>query len=427
MATNSIVTASMASLGLAAAQNDPKKLVEYLLSDLRNLSTEAKKKHNHVKEAAESGIVKVRNINSNSASENLLQNIRGACAEVLHPLILGCSSKNPRLVQISLQAIQRMLQYRVVDPNSAPVIVNELWHLTEAECEELRVLQTITPFVSTELLVTDWALAKCIVIAIKLNFSKDPSVINAASAAVRQSCSCVFERVVQEDGVKSGELHVLPANPAQIQQHQAPQAPPTLRPAAADGYLLLRDLTLLIRKENPTWLVGCKRITLTLALELLESVLKNYPSIFFKHSEYAELLKTQICPQLVRMFVGDKEIRPPLLSNQSKTGSEDSAFRLSVTDAIYNFQQQNVSTGTARPTFPIMMRSLRIALVLVTHYHAILGPQNEVLITFLLELIPFTPAVIDSSGTPLGQQPAVWQAAMALEVLHKMVAQPQLL
>lgn len=52
--------------------------------------------------------------------------------------------------------------------------------------------------------------------------------------------SCVFERVVQEDGVKSGELHVLPANPAQIQQHQAPQAPPTLRPAAADGYLLLR-------------------------------------------------------------------------------------------------------------------------------------------------------------------------------------------
>lgn len=31
-------------------QNDPKKLVEYLLGDLRNLSTEAKKRHNHVKE-----------------------------------------------------------------------------------------------------------------------------------------------------------------------------------------------------------------------------------------------------------------------------------------------------------------------------------------------------------------------------------------
>lgn len=30
--------------------NDPRKLVEYLLGDLRTLSTEAKKKHNHVKE-----------------------------------------------------------------------------------------------------------------------------------------------------------------------------------------------------------------------------------------------------------------------------------------------------------------------------------------------------------------------------------------
>uniref|UniRef100_A0A915D927 MON2-like protein n=1 Tax=Ditylenchus dipsaci TaxID=166011 RepID=A0A915D927_9BILA len=390
---------STSSLGLSSLQNDPKKLVEYLLSDLRNLSTEAKKKHNHVKEAAESGIVKVRNISTNSQPENLLQNIRAACAEVLHPLILGCSSKNPKLVQISLQAVQRMLQFRVVDPTSAPVIVNELWHLTEAECEELRVLQTITPFVSTELLVTDWALAKCIVLAIKLNFSKDPSVINAASAAVRQLFSCVFERVIQEDGLKSGELQIVQntGKKQQLNQQQHNMAPPTLRPAAADGYLLLKDLTLLIRKENPVWLAGCKRITMTLALELLESVLKNYPSMFFKHAEYADLLKNHICPQLVRMFIGEAEIRLSTIAPSNQTKSpEDSAFRLSVTDAIYNFQQQqqqSAPTSCSKPGFPIMMRSLRIALVLVTHYHSILALQNEVLITFLLQLIPQHPAL----------------------------------
>lgn len=43
---------------------------------------------------------------------------------------------------------------------SAHIIVNELWHLMEAECEELRVLQTLTPLVSTELLVTGQWLAK---------------------------------------------------------------------------------------------------------------------------------------------------------------------------------------------------------------------------------------------------------------------------
>jgi len=30
--------------------NDPKKLVDYLMSDFRSLSMDAKKKHNHVKE-----------------------------------------------------------------------------------------------------------------------------------------------------------------------------------------------------------------------------------------------------------------------------------------------------------------------------------------------------------------------------------------
>jgi hypothetical protein len=65
----------------------------------------------------------------------------------------------------------------------------------------------------------------------------------------------------------------------------------------------------LIRKETPTWLNGVKRISLTLALELLEAILKNYPSIFFKHTEYAELLKTSICPQLVKLFAGEKDFK----------------------------------------------------------------------------------------------------------------------
>jgi len=33
--------------------NDPKKLVDYLMSDFRSLSMDAKKKHNHVKEVRE--------------------------------------------------------------------------------------------------------------------------------------------------------------------------------------------------------------------------------------------------------------------------------------------------------------------------------------------------------------------------------------
>ncbi|KAH7729489.1 hypothetical protein AAVH_02964 [Aphelenchoides avenae] len=394
--------------GPSVAGNDPAKLVEYLMSDLRNLSTEAKKKHNHVKEAAESGLVKVRNISTGSQPQSLLQNLRSACSEILHPLILGCSSKNPKLVQISLQAIQRMLQFRVVEASSTPVIVNELWHLTQAECEELRVLQTITPFVSTDLLVTDSSLAKCIVLAIKLNFSKDPSVINAASAAVRQLFSCVFERVIQEDGMKGAELMIVPQT---VRKSTSPNsAPPTLRPCAADGYLLLKDLNSLVRKEHPTWLEGVRRITMPLALELLESVLKNYPSVFFKHAEYADLLKNQICPQVVRMFAGEKEIRVPAHALGS---SASLATQSAYSGSISSVQSASSNASTARPMFPVMIRSLRIVLILISHYHQILSYQCEVLMNFLMEL--------------LSSEHYAWQAATALEVLHRIVGQPELL
>jgi hypothetical protein len=69
-----------------------------------------------------------------------------------------------------------------------------------------------------------------------LNFSKDPSVINAASAAIRQLFSCVFDRVVQEDGMKgAAEMMIVPQT-----VKANPTVPPTLRPCAADGYLLLK-------------------------------------------------------------------------------------------------------------------------------------------------------------------------------------------
>uniref|UniRef100_A0A914IBJ8 Protein MON2 homolog n=1 Tax=Globodera rostochiensis TaxID=31243 RepID=A0A914IBJ8_GLORO len=406
-------------------QNDPKKLVEYLMGDLRLLSTEAKKKYNHIKEAAESGLVKVRNISSSaSSSDNLLQSFRSLCTEIVHPFLLGCSSKNPRLVQISLQSIQKLLQFLAIDRNAVPGIVNELWALTEAECEELKVLQTITTFVSTELLVTDWALAKCIVLAFRLNFSKDSSVINAASAAVRHLFSTVFERAFQEDGMRgvgTEEMKILPQQKNLAANVQQSLAPPTLRPAAADAFLLLRDLCILIRRENPTWLIGIHKITPILALELLESVVKFYPSIFFRHSEFTELLKGYICPQVIKLIVGEREISlsssttnggvvPPSNSTQNRSLPISAAL---LTQQQQHHQQQHGQIVTKARDFPIMIRSMRISLALLTNYHSILASQNELILSILLDLLCM----------PTNS----WEAAVAIEVFRKIMAQPTLL
>ncbi|KAK6037930.1 hypothetical protein COOONC_24565 [Cooperia oncophora] len=272
---------------------DVRKLVEALLSDLRQLSTEAKKKHNHVKEAAESGVVRVRNISTASAEATLLTNLRAASNELLHPLILACATRQTRLVQIALQSIQRLVQHRILEASCANVVVSELWGLVEVECEELRVLQTVPPLVSADLLVTGNTLAKCIVMCFRMHFAKDPVVINAASAAVRQLVGCVFERVIQEDGVFSTELTVVPSSGGRPSPRSAP---PTLRPCAADAYLLFKDLCLLINAKPSVWLVGIHEMTRTLGLELIENILKSYPGVFFRHPEFCDLLKSEVCP-----------------------------------------------------------------------------------------------------------------------------------
>ncbi|WKY07427.1 hypothetical protein Q1695_007124 [Nippostrongylus brasiliensis] len=370
---------------------DVRKLVEALLSDLRQLSTEAKKKHNHVKEAAETGVVRVRNISTASGEATLLTNLRAASNELLHPLILACATRQTRLVQIALQSIQRLVQHRILEASCANVVVSELWGLVEVECEELRVLQTVPPLVSADLLVTGNTLAKCIVMCFRMHFAKDPVVINAASAAVRQLVGCVFERVIQEDGVFSSELTVVPSSGG---RPSPKSAPPTLRPCAADAYLLFRDLCLLINAKPSIWLVGIHEMTRTLGLELIENILKSYPGVFFRHPEFCELLKSEVCPLVIKLF------SPSLKS--AHVSSQHPSSRSAVA----------ANSQSDRPYFPIAMRLVRIILCLISLYHQLLPTECEI---FLSSLVKFVD--VDRKG---------WQRALSLEALHRVVVRPDI-
>ncbi|VDO30726.1 unnamed protein product [Haemonchus placei] len=365
---------------------DVRKLVEALLSDLRQLSTEAKKKHNHVKEAAESGVVRVRNISTASGEATLLTNLRAASNELLHPLILACATRQTRLVQIALQSIQRLVQHRILE-SCANVVVSELWGLVEVECEELRVLQTVPPLVSADLLVTGNTLAKCIVMCFRMHFAKDPVVINAASAAVRQLVGCVLERVIQEDGVFSTELTVVPSSGGRPSPRSAP---PTLRPCAADAYLLFKDLCLLINAKPSVWLVGIHEMTRTLGLELIENILKSYPGVFFRHPEFCDLLKSEVCPLVIKLF-----------SPSLKSAHVSSQHPLSRSSA-------GMGPPADRPYFPIAMRLVRIILFILR----IQPTECEI---FLSSLIKFVD--VDRRG---------WQRALSLEALHRVVARPDI-
>ncbi|GMT24919.1 hypothetical protein PFISCL1PPCAC_16216 [Pristionchus fissidentatus] len=374
-------------------QTDSKRVIDAVLQDLRALSTEAKKKHNHVKEAAESCVVKVRNISSASAEAVLLQNLRSASSELVHPLVVACSTKNARLVQIALSAIQKLVQHRILDEKCAGTIVSELWSLVESECEELRVVQTLTLIVSTELVVCGHTLAKCIVMCFRLRFAKDPTVINAASAAVRQIVASVFERVVQEDGMKSSATFSVAVESATGTDLLSRVPPTTLRPCAADAYMLFKDLCLLVDGEPPVWLTGLQEMSRTLGLELLESILHAFPGVFFKHDEFTRLLREIVCPLVIRLF--SPNIKNTTLNSLTSTA-------LAQARAIAN------STGSAdRTNFPLAMRLVRLIVILVNIYHQKLVTECEI---FLSQLIRF-----------LDSERQNWQRGIALEALHRIL------
>ncbi|ETN74261.1 HEAT repeat protein, partial [Necator americanus] len=343
--------------------------------------------------AAETGVVRVRNISTASGESNLLTNLRAASNELLHPLILACATRQAKLVQIALQSIQRLVQHRVLEASCANVVVTELWGLVEVECEELRVLQTVPPLVSADLLVTGNTLAKCIVMCFRMHFAKDPVVINAASAAVRQLVGCVFERVIQEDGVfNNAELTVVASSGGRPSPRSAP---PTLRPCAADAYMLFKDLCLLINAKPSVWLIGIHEMTRTLGLELIESILKSSPGVFFRHPEFCDLLKSEVCPLVIKLF--SPSLKTAHVSSQHPSSRSSSSQGL----------------PADRPYFPIAMRLVRIILCLISLYHQLLPTECEIFLSSLMKFVD-----VDRRG---------WQRALSLEALHRVIARPDII
>lgn len=120
------------------------------------------------------------------------------------------------------------------------------------------------------------------------------------------------------------------------------------------------------------------------------------------------------------MVVGEREQLTLNSTTGANTTTSNSTTQaslirpLSVSAALLNQQVQTGHHHSSKARdFPIIIRTLRITLALITNYHSLLGPHNEVILIFLLEL--------------LNHPSTSWEAAVAIEVLHKILAQSILL
>ncbi|KAF2885713.1 hypothetical protein ILUMI_20486 [Ignelater luminosus] len=370
----------------AAGIDFSQAFVESLQNDFKNLSLETKKKYPQIKESCEEAIVKLRNATATPQSS-----IYYTINQVMYPLVQGCESKDIKLIKCCLPIIQKLITQQVVDQKGARYITDTLWSLMESGIEEVKILQSVTLLLTTNTVVHGETLARTLVLCFRLHFTKNSTTINTAGATVRQLVNLVFERVIAEDEqISSSENPPLPRQ-VNLEDLKTPSgiAPKGLPPCAADAYLLFQDLVQLVNADQPYWLIGMTEMTRTFGLELLESVLTQFSVVFFKNAEFSFLLKERVCALVIKLF------------------SPNIKYRNTIPASI----QQ--ATPFDKPYFPISMRLLRVVSILIQKYHSLLVTECEIFLSLIVKF--------------LDPDKPTWQRSLALEVLHKMTIQPELL
>lgn len=283
--------------------------------------------------------------------------------------------------------MQRLITQQVVDHKGARYITDTLWMLMENGTEEVKVLQTVTLLLTTNTVVHGETLAKTLVLCFRLHFTKNSTTINTAGATVRQLVSLVFERVVMEEAETAAESEKREINLEELKLATG-IAPKGLKPCAADAFLLFQDLVQLVNADQPYWLLGMTEMTRTFGLELLETVLASFTSVF-KNEEFFFLLKERVCALVIKLFSPNIKYRTVVQSTNQPTAPHE------------------------KPYFPISMRLLRVVSILIQKYHSLLVTECEIFLSLIVKFLdPDKPS---------------WQRSLALEVLHKMTVQPDLL
>lgn len=378
------------------AQAREKRLIELLQGDLRNLSNETKRKYPPVKEAAESAILKIRTVKATPGETpektTFLPALQQSCGDLLQPFLMGCDTKSLPVIQLCFTSMQRLINHDIIDPAMSVNIVNRLWQIYDQNVEELqlRILQTaLVLLTSKRSSVTGDVLAKALVLCFRLHFTKNEVTNHTAEATIRQVVALVFDRVLFEDETN----HVKDwCGDDYIPKSSAKYLPPeNLSQTVKDAYMLFQDLCQLVNADSPFWLNGITEMTRTFGLELVETVLAGYDSIFCKHPEFKFLLKDRVCALVIRLFspnIKHRQGAPPPPSSASPTSQE-------------------------KPFFPISMRLLRVVSILLKKYYTSLITESEIFLSLLLKFLDT-------------DKPA-WQRVLAIEVLQQLCVQPKLL
>ncbi|KAJ2503089.1 Endocytosis and vacuole integrity protein [Coemansia sp. RSA 1972] len=354
-----------------------------LLAELQTLSTEARRKHPEIKEAAERVIVVLRGIKASGSVEIAAELAKSD--EAISPFVLGCKTNNHKLASISVQCLQQLISHRAVSPRSIAQTLNTLNEVIHLGVDiQVKTLQMVLPLVTMYDSVYGETLVDAFHLCLALQKSRDPIVNNTAAAILRQVVVAVFDRVVIEDREHNDE------------QEDTRESDMT-RKYAKDAFFVLQDLCLWAAGSDTIFILD-ETVDQGLVLDLIESVLVNHAAVVARHTSMLQILRERLAPFVVGFF------------------AEKAPFTLAV-------------------------RCIRIVWLFIRDLHVDLAPECEMFLSILTRLVD--PNITSKGGrssvslsrsggmqpskTVLGSGFPLFYRVLAMEILRNTLRDAQLL
>ncbi|GKU03241.1 unnamed protein product [Fusarium langsethiae] len=259
---------------------------QLLSTELTNLIQESKRKHNDLRHAAEKSLEELKNLRN--PSEQTVPEELSQRPNFVNPFIIACGTKNAKFTAIAIVCLQRLIVAQALPRSKLNQVLEALMQATSAGLDvQLKILQALPSLVQNyasdlkgNLLVTT------LNICFTLQSSKNAIVNHTSAATLQQLVVSVFDKVVAEDK-KAGEGS-MNSDAEYSDTH----------PAATDAYRIFNDLCLMTENQRPEF-IRVSGLQQTFGLELIESVITNHATVFSKHPEQAQILRSRVMPLII--------------------------------------------------------------------------------------------------------------------------------
>ena len=308
--------------------------VQLLLVDFKSLLLESKRRHPDVKYSvetvveqlkAEPGHQKLEQINQHALQHNVAQS-----------LISACVTGNVKVNNVAIPILHRLLMAHFVPKDDLKNLINAFSESAPLSVDiQLKILQCIPSMMQNykEFLSGDLILDLIDVCSSLTSSNKSPIVLNAASAALQQLVSDIFDKASASEDQKDVILDLEDGIKVEVNEssHQV--------------YLILSDLAKIVSYKKPTYMKLLTHIKAITALDIIENTLHGHKDLFQTHQELAHVLRAEIVPAILK-----------ILNSQNKS-------------------------------YTLIIRAIRIIQILLSTQLDILQIEIEIIISYLNHLI----------------------------------------